>query len=31
MVRLRIMDALDLPIFKRWLAMPHVAKWYHDP
>ena len=31
MIRLRKMAADDLAIFKRWLSLPHVAKWYHDP
>lgn len=31
MINLRIMNAADLPIFKKWLGTPHVAKWYHDP
>ncbi len=21
----------DLPLFRRWLALPHVAKWYSEP
>lgn len=25
-----IMDK-DVPLFKQWLYLPHVSKWYHDP
>ena len=21
----------DIPLFKKWLYLPHVEKWYHDP
>lgn len=21
----------DIALFEKWLYMPHVAKWYHDP
>ncbi len=21
----------DIPMFKKWLYVPHVAKWYHEP
>ncbi len=21
----------DVPMFKKWLYVPHVAKWYHEP
>lgn len=21
----------DVPLFKKWLYLPHVARWYHDP
>lgn len=21
----------DIPLFKKWLYLPHVAAWYHDP
>lgn len=31
MVYLRKMNIEDLPIFKKWLAEPHIAKWYHHP
>ncbi len=31
MVTLRTMSVADLPIFQKWLAVPHVAKWYHHP
>jgi aminoglycoside 6'-N-acetyltransferase len=27
----RPMSAGDLPIIKRWLEMPHVSEWWHDP
>ena len=27
----RPMLARDLPIIKRWLEMPHVREWWHDP
>ena len=27
----RPMSADDLPIIKRWLEMPHVREWWHDP
>jgi aminoglycoside 6'-N-acetyltransferase len=27
----RSMSANDLPIIKRWLKMPHVSEWWHDP
>jgi aminoglycoside 6'-N-acetyltransferase len=27
----RPMSANDLPIIKRWLEMPHVSEWWHDP
>jgi aminoglycoside 6'-N-acetyltransferase len=27
----RPMLARDLPIIKRWLQMPHVREWWHDP
>ena len=25
------MGAADLPLVRRWLEMPHVAEWWHDP
>jgi aminoglycoside 6'-N-acetyltransferase len=25
------MTAADLPLIKRWLEMPHVSQWWHDP
>lgn len=28
---LREMIIEDLALFKKWLYLPHVAKWYHDP
>ncbi|MDO4275653.1 MAG: GNAT family N-acetyltransferase [Eubacteriales bacterium] len=31
MIQLRKMEHTDLPVFKKWLYMPHVATWYHDP
>ena len=27
----RLMTATDLPMIRRWLAMPHVAQWWGDP
>jgi aminoglycoside 6'-N-acetyltransferase len=27
----RSITATDLPIIRRWLAMPHVAQWWGDP
>jgi aminoglycoside 6'-N-acetyltransferase len=27
----RPMSAKDLPTIKRWLGMPHVSQWWHDP
>ena len=27
----RLMTATDLPMIRRWLAMPHVAQWGGDP
>lgn len=31
MLRLREMTLADLPLFQKWLAAPHVARWYRDP
>lgn len=31
MINLRAMHTEDLTIFKKWLALPHVTKWYQDP
>lgn len=31
MINLREMSVEDLSLFKKWLYLPHVAKWYHDP
>lgn len=31
MISLRNMNFDDLPLFKKWVYTPHVAKWYHDP
>lgn len=28
---LRPIQQTDLPLFRRWLALPHVAKWYTEP
>lgn len=25
------MHVSDLPLFRKWLALPHIAAWYHDP
>src|SRR3954454_23934059 len=25
------MGAADLPLIRRWLEMPHVSQWWHDP
>ncbi len=30
-VQLRNMQLSDLPLFQKWLALPHVTTWYHDP
>ena len=27
----RPMTAADLPLVRRWLAEPHVARWWGDP
>ena len=27
----RAMTAADLPMIKRWLALPHVQEWWGDP
>jgi aminoglycoside 6'-N-acetyltransferase len=27
----RPMSAADLPTIQRWLGMPHVSQWWHDP
>ncbi|WP_412892034.1 hypothetical protein [Beduini sp.] len=31
MIVLREMMNNDIPLFKKWLYLPHVAKWYHEP
>ena len=31
MVSFRAMTLSDLTLFKLWLAVPHVAKWYEQP
>lgn len=28
---LRALCDKDIPLFKKWLYLPHVAAWYHDP
>ena len=30
-VVLRPMQQSDLPLFREWLTLPHVAAWYHEP
>jgi len=30
-ISLRPMQLSDLPIFRVWLYLPHVAAWYHEP
>jgi aminoglycoside 6'-N-acetyltransferase len=25
------MTSTDLPLIRRWLEMPHVSEWWHDP
>jgi len=27
----RLMTAADLPLIRRWLALPHVREWWGDP
>ena len=31
MITLRHMELEDLPLFKTWVYLPHVAKWYLEP
>jgi RimJ/RimL family protein N-acetyltransferase len=31
MIQLRKMEQTDLPVFRKWLYTPHIARWYHDP
>jgi len=31
MYEFRLMTADDLPLVKRWLSLPHVAEWWHEP
>jgi aminoglycoside 6'-N-acetyltransferase len=31
MYEFRPMVTADLPMLKRWLQMPHVSAWWHDP
>lgn len=31
MLQLREMTQDDLPLFRAWLSLPHVAKWYAQP
>lgn len=28
---LRLFKNEDIPLFEKWLYMPHIAKWYHNP
>lgn len=30
-IQLRPMQHTDLPLFREWLFLPHVAAWYHEP
>ena len=30
-LKLRKFCKKDVQLFKRWLYLPHVAAWYHDP
>ncbi|HML68186.1 MAG TPA: GNAT family N-acetyltransferase [Clostridia bacterium] len=30
-IQIRCMQYSDLPLFREWLFLPHVAKWYHEP
>ena len=30
-INLRRMEQSDIPLFKEWLKLPHVAAWYHEP
>lgn len=30
-VLLRKLSDEDVPLFRKWLYLPHVAAWYHDP
>ena len=30
-IELKKMKDMDIDLFKGWLMLPHVAKWYHDP
>lgn len=30
-ISLRPMQQTDLPLFREWLFLPHVAAWYHEP
>ena len=30
-MRLREFIKTDIALFRRWLYLPHVAKWYHEP
>ncbi len=31
MIKLRQFEDKDIDTFKKWLYVPHVAKWYHEP
>ena len=28
---LRELSDEDVPLFKKWLYLTHIAEWYHDP
>lgn len=30
-IKLRELTDKDIPLFKKWLYMNHIAQWYHDP
>ncbi len=30
-LKLRLFRNEDVALFEKWLYMPHVAQWYHDP
>lgn len=30
-IQLRPFENEDIAIFEKWLYLPHVAKWYHEP
>lgn len=31
MIKLRQFEDKDIDTFRKWLYLPHVAKWYHEP